>query len=169
MRLAEELVSVGKVSGIFGVRGWIKVYSYTEIRENILTYSPWILRKGKESKSVRVIDGRRHGKTVVACLEGLNDRDEAAELNGWEILINADQLPKARQGEYYWTDLVGLRVMTVDGIDFGTVEQMLETGANDVVVVSGERERLIPFLQGQTIINIDLLAGEMLVDWDADF
>ncbi|GAW87053.1 16S rRNA processing protein RimM [Bathymodiolus platifrons methanotrophic gill symbiont] len=167
--MAEELVSVGKVSGIFGVRGWIKVYSYTEIRENILTYSPWILRKGKESKSVRVIDGRRHGKTVVACLEGLNDRDEAAELNGWEILINADQLPKARQGEYYWTDLVGLRVMTVDGIDFGTVEQMLETGANDVVVVSGERERLIPFLQGQTIINIDLLAGEMLVDWDADF
>ncbi len=167
--MAEELVSVGKVSGIFGVRGWIKVYSYTEIRENILTYSPWILREGKESKSVRVIDGRRHGKTVVACLEGLNDRDEAAELNGWEILINADQLPKARQGEYYWTDLVGLRVMTVDGIDFGTVEQMLETGANDVVVVSGERERLIPFLQGQTIINIDLLAGEMLVDWDADF
>ena len=167
--MAEELVSVGKVSGIFGVRGWIKVYSYTEIRENILTYSPWILRKGKESKSVRVIDGRRHGKTVVACLEGLNDRDEAAELNGWEILINAGQLPKARQGEYYWTDLVGLRVMTVDGIDFGTVEQMLETGANDVVVVSGERERLIPFLQGQTIINIDLLAGEMLVDWDADF
>ncbi|TXK97332.1 ribosome maturation factor RimM [Methylococcaceae bacterium HT1] len=169
MRLAEELVSVGKVSGIFGVRGWIKVYSYTEIRENILTYSPWTLRKGKESKSVRVIDGRRHGKTVVACLEGLNERDEAAELNGWEILINADQLPKARQGEYYWTDLVGLRVMAVDGIDFGTVEQMLETGANDVVVVSGERERLIPFLQGQTIINIDLLAGEMLVDWDADF
>ncbi|GFO76968.1 16S rRNA processing protein RimM [Bathymodiolus platifrons methanotrophic gill symbiont] len=167
--MAEELVSVGKVSGIFGVRGWIKVYSYTEIRENILTYSPWTLRKGKESKSVRVIDGRRHGKTVVACLEGLNERDEAAELNGWEILINADQLPKARQGEYYWTDLVGLRVMAVDGIDFGTVEQMLETGANDVVVVSGERERLIPFLQGQTIINIDLLAGEMLVDWDADF
>jgi 16S rRNA processing protein RimM len=78
-------------------------------------------------------------------------------------------LPKARANEYYWADLVGLRVRTVDGIDFGAVEQMLETGANDVVVVAGERERLIPFLQGQTIINIDLAAGEMLVDWDADF
>ncbi|WP_428355211.1 ribosome maturation factor RimM [Methyloprofundus sp.] len=167
--MAEELVSVGKVSGIFGVRGWIKVYSYTETRENILTYSPWTLIRGQESKEVQVIDGRRHGKTVVARLEGLDDRDEAAALNGWEIYIHADQLPKARRGEYYWADLVGLQVKSVEGVDFGTVEQMLETGANDVVVVSGERERLIPFLQGQTIINIDLLAGEMLVDWDADF
>ncbi|HIG65080.1 MAG TPA: ribosome maturation factor RimM [Methyloprofundus sp.] len=169
MSLTEDIVSVGKVSGIFGVKGWIKVYSYTEIRENILTYSPWILRKGKESKLVEVIDGRRHGKTVVAYLQGLDDRDKAAELNGWEILIHADQLPKARVNEYYWADLVGLRVKSIDGTDFGTVEQMLETGANDVVVVAGERERLIPFLQGQTIVNIDLTAGEMLVDWDADF
>lgn len=167
--MAEEFVCVGKVSGIFGVRGWIKVYSYTETRENILTYSPWTLKKGKESKEVQVIDGRRHGKTVVARLEGINDRDDAAQLNGWEIFIHADQLPKAKQGEYYWADLVGLQVKTVEGIDLGVVQQMLETGANDVVVVSGERERLIPFLQGQTIINIDLVAGEMVVDWDADF
>jgi len=167
--LAEEFVCVGKVSGIFGVKGWIKVYSYTETRENILTYSPWTLTKGKESKEVQVIDGRRHGKTVVARLEGINDRDDAAELNGWEIFIHADQLPKAKQGEYYWADLVGLQVKTVEGTDLGIVQQMLETGANDVVVVLGERERLIPFLQGQTIIKIDLLAGEMLVDWDADF
>ena len=106
----------------------------------------------------------------MAYLQGLDDRDKAAELNGWEILIHADQLPKARVNEYYWADLVGLRVKSIDDIDFGTVEQMLETGANDVVVVvAGERERLIPFLQGQTIVNIDLTAGEMLVDWDADF
>lgn len=167
--MADELVSVGKVSGIFGVRGWIKVYSYTEVRENILTYSPWTLRKGKESKEVKVVDGRRHGKTIVACLQDLDDRDDAAALNGWEILIHPEQLPKARKGEYYWADLIGLRVKTVDGVDLGIVKQMLETGANDVVVVSGERERLIPFLQGQTIIDIDLLASEMLVDWDAEF
>jgi len=167
--LADELVSVGKVSGIFGVRGWIKVYSYTEVRENILTYSPWTLRKGKESKEVKVVDGRRHGKTIVASLQGLDDRDAAVALNGWEILIHPDQLPKARKGEYYWADLIGLHVKTVDGVDFGIVEQMLETGANDVVVVSGERERLIPFLQEQTIVDINLLAGEMLVDWDPEF
>ena len=167
--MADELISVGKVSGIFGVRGWIKVYSYTEIRENILTYSPWILRKGKESKEVKVVDGRRHGKTIVAHLQGLDNRDDAADLNGWEILIHPAQLPKARKGEYYWSDLVGLHVKNLEGIDFGIIKQMLETGANDVVVVTGDRERLIPFLQEQTIIDIDLSAGEMLVDWDAEF
>jgi len=167
--LAEELISVGKVSGIFGVKGWIKVYSYTEIREDILNYSPWILQKGKESKEVQVVSGKRHGKTVVAAIEGLDDRDKAAELNGWDIFIAPHQLPKARRGEYYWTDLIGLQVKTVDGVDFGTVQQMLETGANDVVVVQGERERLIPFLQEQTIINIDLAAGIMIVDWDSEF
>ena len=167
--MADELLSVGKVSGIFGVRGWIKVFSYTEIRENILTYSPWILRKGKESKEVIVVDGRRHGKTVVACLQDLDDRDDAADLNGWEILIRSEQLPKARKDEYYWTDLVGLHVKNIDGTDFGVVKQMLETGANDVVVAVGDRERLIPFLQEQTIIDIDLSAGEMLVDWDPEF
>ena len=167
--MADELVSIGKVSGIFGVRGWIKVFSYTEVRENILTYSPWTLRKGKESKEVTVVDGRRHGKTVVAYLQGLDDRDEAAALNGWEILIHPDQLPKARKGEYYWADLIGLQVKTLQGVDFGTVKQMLETGANDVVVAVGERERLIPFLQGDTIVNIDLETGEMLVDWDPEF
>ena len=167
--MVDELISVGKVSGIFGVRGWIKVYSYTEVRENILTYSPWTLTKDKESKEVKVVDGRRHGKTIVARLQGLDDRDDAAALNGWEILIHSDQLPKARKGEYYWADLIGLHVKTVDGVDFGIVEQMLETGANDVVVVSGERERLIPFLQEQTIVDIDLQAGEMLVDWDPEF
>lgn len=167
--MAEDLISVGKVSGIFGIRGWIKVYSYTEARENIVSYSPWILRKGRESKQVEVIDGRRHGKTVVACLKGFDDPDKAAELNGWEILIHAYQLPKAKKGEYYWADLVGLKVKTVTGIYLGVVKQMLETGANDVVVVAGERERLIPFLQGQTIVKIDLISGLMLVDWDVDF
>jgi len=167
--LAEEFISVGQVSGVFGVRGWVKVYSYTDPRENILTYSPWILKKGEESKQVNVIDGRRHGKTVVAGIESINDRDAAADLNGWEILIRHEQLPKARKGEYYWSDLVGLHVKTVDGIEFGVIKQMLETGANDVVVIAGERERLIPFLQGQTVVSIDLSAGIMIVDWDPEF
>jgi 16S rRNA processing protein RimM len=167
--LAEELISVGKISGILGVKGWIKVYSYTDVRENILAYSPWILKKGKESKLVEVVNGRRHGKTVVACLDGLIDRDEAAELNGWDIYIRPEQLPKARRGEYYWADLIGLQVKTVEGVELGTVQQMLETGANDVVVVMGERERLIPFLQEQTIMDIDLSTGVILVDWDPDF
>jgi len=88
---------------------------------------------------------------------------------GWEIFIARDQLPKAAKGEYYWSELVGLNVETIDGVQFGTVESLLETGANDVLIVKGERERGIPFLQGQTIINVDLDAGKIIVDWDPEF
>lgn len=106
----------------------------------------------------------------MAELEGVSDRDAAQDLMGWEILIHKQQLPKADPGEYYWADLVGLNVETETGIQLGVVDHLLETGANDVLVVlDGETERLIPFLQQQTVLKIDLEAGLMLVDWDPDF
>ena len=151
------------------MKGWVKVFSFTDSKENILNYSPWLLSKDGETKSVKLIDGNLQGKAVVAQLEGINDRDLAASLMGWDILIMPDQLPKAAKDEYYWSDLVGLRVETNQGVQLGVVESLLETGAIDVVVVKGERERAIPFLQGQTIINIDLDLGIMVVDWDPDF
>ena len=125
--------------------------------------------KDAESKHAKVIDGKLQGKVVVAQLEGVNDRDLAASLIGWDIFITPEQLPKAAQDEYYWSDLIGLHVETDLGISLGIVDGLLETGANDVVIVKGERERVIPFLQGQTIKNIDLDAGRMIVDWDPDF
>ena len=165
----QQDINVGKISGVFGVKGWVKVFSFTDIRENILNYSPWLLKKDSESRSVTVIDGKLQGKAVVAQLEGVNDRDQAATLMGWDIFISPDQLPKAAKGEYYWSELIGLAVETTLGVQLGSVEGLLETGANDVLIVKGERGRVIPFLQGQTIINIDLDAGRMVVDWDPDF
>ena len=165
----QEEINVGKISGVFGVKGWIKVFSFTDRKENILGYSPWLLKKGTDSKTVTVIDGKLQGKAIVAQLDGINDRDEAASLMGWDIFITPEQLPKAEKDEYYWSDLIGLAVETNLGIQLGVVESLLETGANDVVIVKGERERVIPFLQGQTIISIDLVAGKMVVDWDPDF
>ena len=88
---------------------------------------------------------------------------------GWDVFITPDQLPKAAKDEYYWSDLIGLAVETNQGVQLGIVDSLLETGANDVVIVKGERERAIPFLQGKTIINIDLDAGRMVVDWDPGF
>jgi len=165
----QQNINVGKISGVFGVKGWVKVFSFTDTRENILNYSPWLLKKDSESRSVTVIDGKLQGKAVVAQLEGVDDRDQAATLMGWDIFISPVQLPKAAKGEYYWSDLIGLAVETTLGVQLGSVEGLLETGANDVLIVKGERERVIPFLQGQTIINIDLNAGRMVVDWDPDF
>ena len=165
----QQQINVGKISGVFGIKGWVKVFSFTECRENILSYSPWLLKKDSETRLVAVIDGKLQGKAVVAQLDGVNDRDQAASFMGWDIYITPEQLPKVAKDEYYWSDLIGLAVETDLGVQLGVVESLLETGANDVVIVKGERERVIPFLQGQTIMAIDLEAGRMVVDWDPDF
>jgi len=148
----------------------VKVFSYTHPRENILRYSPWLLQKNNLVTEINVKGGQRHGNSVVAELEGIADRDAAASLMGSDILILRRQLPKPNDGEYYWTDLVGLEVVTDSGVKLGKVDHLLETGANDVlVVIDGDTERLIPFLQQQTVLKIDLQGGIMTVDWDPDF
>lgn len=164
-----QQISVGKISGVFGVKGWVKVFSFTDPRENILSYSPWLLKKGDQTKKVNVVDGQSQSKTIVAQLSDIKDRDQAEGLIGWDIFISRDQLPKAAKGEYYWSELIGLHVETIDGVQLGVVDSLLETGANDVIIIQGERERVIPFLQGQTIINVDLDAGKIIVDWDPEF
>lgn len=167
---SSDFLNAGEVSGVFGVKGLVKVFSFTEPRENILRYSPWILQKNNQTREIKVTGGQRQGNTVVAELDGITDRDAALALMGWKILICKQQLPKPKPGEYYWADLVGLTVKTQEGILLGVVDHLLETGANDVlVVVDGDVERLIPFLQQHTVLNIDLDAGLMVVDWDPDF
>jgi len=165
-----ELISVGEISGVFGIKGWVKVFSLTDPRENIVSYSPWILKKGSEVKQVNLISGKPQGKTVVALIEGVADRNDAELYCGWEILINKNQLPETEDGVYYWADLVGLVVETDQGISLGKVDYLLETGANDVLVVKDdERERLIPFINEQVIKTIDLNGNKMIVDWDPEF
>ncbi|MBL6986511.1 MAG: ribosome maturation factor RimM [Methylobacter sp.] len=165
----QQLISVGKISGVFGIKGWVKVFSFTDPRENILTYSPWLLKKDDETKTLGVVDGQLQGKTIVAQLTDVDDRNQAESLMGWDIFITQDQLPKTAKDEYYWSDLIGLNVETIDGIQLGQVDSLLETGANDVIIVQGERERVIPFLQGKTVISIDLVVGKIVVDWDPEF
>jgi len=165
-----ELISVGEISGVFGVKGWIKVHSFTDPRENVLTYSPWMLKKGNQTKQVKLVDGKRQGKTIVAYLDGFTDRNIAESYLGWEILINKSLLPTSGGGDYYWADLVGLAVETEFGVSLGKVDYLIETGANDVLVVNdGEQERLIPFLLEDVVKNIDLEGKQMIVDWDPDF
>ncbi|MGD0959527.1 MAG: ribosome maturation factor RimM, partial [Methylomonas sp.] len=153
--LDSELLIAGSISGVFGVKGWVKIFSATEPRENILRYSPWLLRKHQQEREIRVIKGQRHGGAVIAELEGVTDRDTALALIGADIFIRKQQLPKLRADEYYWSDLIGLEVKTSSGVNLGKVEHLMETGANDVLVVTdGETERLIPFLQKRIVLNI---------------
>jgi 16S rRNA processing protein RimM len=168
-RERDNTVDVGKISGVFGVKGWLKIFSYTSPKENILNYSPWLLVKAGEVKTVEVVDGHLQGSGVIAQIKGVNDRNQAETLLGSEIFIRREQLPATSEGEYYWSDLIGLEVVTIDGVVLGVVDSLLETGANDVLIVKGERERAVPFIKGQVIIEIDREAGRIVVDWDPDF
>lgn len=168
-RRSSEYVDVGRINGLFGVKGWVKIYSHTQPRENIVTYKPWLLRLNGELKEVKVAEGKRHGKGVVARLEGVEDRDAAQLLMGAEIAIRREQFKALQPDEYYWADLVGLKVENSEGVDLGVVDRLLETGSNDVLVLKGDRERLVPFIQGDVIEVIDLETGEMVVDWDPEF
>ncbi|MGJ0515884.1 MAG: ribosome maturation factor RimM [Methylomicrobium sp.] len=168
-RERDNTVDVGKISGVFGVKGWLKIFSYTSPKENILNYSPWLLEKAGEVKTVEVVDGNLQGGGVIAQIKGVNDRNQAETLLGYEIFIRREQLPETSEGEYYWSDLIGLEVETTDGVALGVVDSLLETGANDVLIVKGERERAVPFIKGQVIVEIDREAGRIVVDWDPDF
>ena len=152
------------------MRGWVRIYSFTQPRENIVQYKPWYLRRDNgDWRETELEQGRAHGKGVVARLAGCTDRDQAQLLMGCEIGIRRDHLPDLQPGEYFWNDLIGLQVLNVEGDDFGKVDYLLETGANDVLVVKGERERLIPFVMNQVILEVDLEQGRIRVDWDKDY
>ena len=162
-------VILGRVSGLFGVRGWVKIHSYTDPRAGILDYRDWLVSIGDGWKPVTVAEGRPHGKTLVARFEGVDDRDEAAALVDALIGIRREQLPAAEDGRYYWSDLEGLAVEDEGGNTLGRVAYLLETGANDVLVVQDEgREILVPFVTGNVIKDVDLAAGVIRVDWDWD-
>ncbi|MGD8958161.1 MAG: ribosome maturation factor RimM [Chromatiaceae bacterium] len=166
----QRFVTLGRISGAHGIQGWVRVHSETSPRENIVGYSPWHLVRDGRREVWSVDTGRRQGKVVVAKLVGCNDRDGAEALTGAEITVPRGQLPETtRPGEFYWADLIGLRVVTLEGVELGRVVQLFETGANDVIVVQGERERLLPYVWQQVVRGVDLAAGEMRVDWDPDF
>ena len=166
--MTTQPVVLGRISGLFGVKGWVKVYSYTEPREAVLNYSRWLLSGKSGWREAAVAEGQRHGKTVIARLDGYVDRDQAAALIGTEIGIPRDELPETEENQFYWSDLEGLRVVHRDGTELGKVAYLLETGANDVMVVKGEQERLIPFVMEQVVLGVDLASGEIEVDWEWD-
>nr|VFK14760.1 MAG: 16S rRNA processing protein RimM [Candidatus Kentron sp. LPFa] len=166
----KEIV-IGRISTVYGVHGWVKVRSFTVPIENVLDYSPWELRfpDGKRQSEVAVAEGRRYKEGCLARFASHSNRDAALRLVGADIIITRDRLPPTGEGEYYWEDLIGCRVITQSGADLGCVKKLMETGANDVLVVMGERERLIPFVSNDVILAVDLPDRTIRVDWDAEF
>ncbi|WP_152225267.1 ribosome maturation factor RimM [Pseudomonas sp. SCB32] len=171
---AEEMVVLGKIVSVHGIRGEVKVYSFTDPLDNLLDYRRWTLKRGNEVRQAELVQGRVQGNVLVAKLKGLDDREIARTFAEFEILVPRSELPVLDDGEFYWSQLEGLKVIDQNGQLFGILDHMLETGANDVMVVKpcagslDDRERLLPYTE-QCVQAVDLEAGEMRVDWDADF
>jgi 16S rRNA processing protein RimM len=166
---AEKRIIIGKLNGLYGIRGWVKVFSYASPITQILEYSSWQLCQKGQWQTLSICEGKAHGKGIIARLESSHDRDEAARLLGADIAIFRSQLPPAPKGEYYWNDLIGFSVINHDGITLGTVDHLLETGANDILVLKGEKEYLIPFVLVKVILEVNLTQRIIRVDWDKDF
>jgi 16S rRNA processing protein RimM len=146
-------IRLGSINGSHGVKGWVKVFSYTDPVEAILDYQPWILKKGSITRQVNIQEGQPNGKKLIARLEDVDTREMSDELIGYEIFVDREVLPDLEDGVFYWFQLEGLTVRNTDGVLFGQVDQLLETGANDVLVVKptadsiDDEERLIPYVK----------------------
>jgi len=172
----EKKITLGKIGAVYGVKGWLKVHSFTDETEAILDYFPWSLKLGNKIQSVEIIDWRKYNKGLIVKVAGIDDRDLAQTMVGSEILVLESALPELPDGEFYWRDLIDMNVVTTNGYDLGTVTDLMETGANDVLVVKANRndgfskkERLIPYLLEQVIISVDAKNKQICVDWDPGF
>ncbi len=168
-KVHSDNVIVGRVIDAFGIRGQVKVRSFTEDTENLLNFSCWILRRKVDScQPYRVFKAQLHGNLITAELEGIVTRDQALMLKGSDILIPESDFPKLPDGEYYHFQLLGLRVVDIDGTDYGCIADIMQTGANDVLVVKSPKIRLIPYT-AQVVKKVDLKDGVVQVLWYADF
>ena len=176
MEVIGKDVTLGKVGAVYGIKGWLKIHSFTDDQEAILDYFPWSLKLGNKVQSVEITDWRKHNNGLVVKVAGIDDRDVAQKLVGSEIFVSEDALSDLPEGEFYWRDLIGMSVVTDKGYDLGQVSDIMETGANDVLVVKanlkdgfGKKERLIPYLMDQVILSVSTENKQICVDWDPGF
>ena len=147
------------------MQGWVKVHSYTRPLENILKYRQWL----SGDRRLEVEEGRIHGKGIVAKLVGVNDRDAAIALMGSEISVERSALPKPKRGEIYWIDLIGCAVVSSSGAELGVIAEVTSNGAQDVMVLKGDTERLVPWVAGPIVKSVDLKARRVVVEWEAQW
>ncbi|WP_286266133.1 ribosome maturation factor RimM [Thalassotalea atypica] len=172
----EKKILLGKVGAVYGIKGWLKIHSFTDVPEAIFDYTPWSLKLGGKEQSIEISDWRRHNNGLIAKFSTTEDRDQAQRFVGSEVFVEEDLLPELPEGEFYWRDLIGMAVVTDKGYDLGQVSDVMETGANDVLVVKanrndgfGKKERLIPYIFDQVIVSVSNETKQICVDWDPGF
>ncbi|WP_423062810.1 ribosome maturation factor RimM [Candidiatus Paracoxiella cheracis] len=162
-------VIMGRFGSAYGVRGWLKVISFTDPIDNLLDHKIWQIEHKRLWQPITIQDGKRHGEFLVVKIEGCDDRDKAREYTNDLIAVSRDELIPLKQGEYYWTDLIGLRVINEKDIDLGKIDHLIETGSNDVMIIKdAHKERWLPYID-DVVKSIDLEKKEMRVEWDEEF
>ncbi|SCC14182.1 ribosome maturation factor RimM [Gilliamella intestini] len=176
MMNTENLIVVGKLGSSYGIRGWLRIFSFTESPDSIFDYTPWYIQLAGQWQEVIVESFKPHNHDMIVKLKGIDDRNQAIALTNIEVFVDAEKLPALSNGDFYWKDLIGCRVKTVNNYDLGLVTDLMETGSNDVLVVKanlkdafGATERLIPFVDNQFIKQVDLTTKTIVVDWDPAF
>lgn len=176
MKNMENRIIVGKFGACYGIRGWIRVFSFTEDPESLFSYQPWYICRNNQWQKVELEGIRTHNQDVVVKLIGVGDRNVANALTNYEIAIDSKLLPALQRGDFYWKDLIGCRVLTRQNYDLGIVADLMETGSNDVLIIKANlndvfnmKERLIPFVDKQVIKMIDLNTKQIIVEWDPAF
>jgi 16S rRNA processing protein RimM len=170
-----EQVLIGRFGAAYGLKGWVKVISFTDPANQIIAYLPWQIRRGKQKLQLQIEQCKSQGKGFVALVDGFNDRNQATSVVGYEIWIDRARLPELDQGEFYWAQLEGLDVINQSGENLGQVDHLMETGANDVLVVKptlgsiDDKERLIPFVEDDVISHVDLESARIVVDWNKEY
>ena len=165
----EDLAIMGFIRGAFGIRGWIKVHADTEHADSLFDYPVWWIGKENDWKPFTFKDGAVQPKQLVAQLQEIDDRDVAEAMRGLKIAVPKSELPPAEEGEYYWSDLIGMDVINKGGVCLGKVVDLMETGANDVLVVVAESGQiLIPFVEAY-VGDVDTQNRKIMVDWELDY
>ncbi len=159
---------IGRLASTYGVQGWLKVVSFTEPANNLLQYHNWQIKHQDRWQVMQMTAGKPHGKQLVVKLEGIDNSEVARLYTNDLIAMNRSDLPALEKDEYYWTDLIGLNVVTLSGVQLGTIDHLIETGSNDVLVVKNGRQRLLPYTD-DVVHSIDLHHRIMVVDWDPEF
>jgi 16S rRNA processing protein RimM len=162
------MVVMGRIAGAFGIKGWVKIHTFTQSLDSLIEYPVWWLSGPEGWQENKVEEAAVHGRSIIAKLSGIEDRNAAELLKGREVAVPRSALPATQPGEYYWAELIGLSVTNLQGVPLGRVCKLLETAAQQVLQVEGERERLIPFIES-VVVSVDLAGGSLVVDWDADF
>lgn len=173
---SSDVTVMGRITGVYGIKGWVKVFSHTQPMENILNYKTWLVNRGGKWHEVKLREGKKHGKGIIAVFDDTTNREIAQQKYcGLDIAVPSSDLPELEEDDFYYHQLEGLRVITLDDKDLGVVKRVFSTGANDVLTIKGDsraidrEERLVPYLYKRVVKEVDLEAGTIRVDWDSEF